>query len=182
MFIRVFRYFLCNNKYEYYYKDNRVKIKLSLTNIEQGKMKELYEIGIVFRGFVLVNYEFKKIGKKENSKEVSKDLRGGFISAINLFAKNAFNNLSLEYLESSNILFIFKAYEIQAADYDVKEPIILYGLVDKKKKDADKFVKRFLQKIDPILTLFISRYANKNLSEFNQFKPFQNEIKEFILA
>jgi len=171
VFIRVFRYFLCNNKYEYYYKDNRVKIKLSLTNIEQGKMKELYEIGIVFRGFVLVNYEFK-----------SKDLRGGFISAINLFAKNAFNNLSLEYLESSNILFIFKAYEIQAADYDVKEPIILYGLVDKKKKDADKFVKRFLQKIDPILTLFISRYAKKNLSEFNQFKPFQNEIKEFILA
>lgn len=52
----------------------------------------------------------------------------------------------------------------------------------KKKKDADKFVKRFLQKIDPILTLFISRYANKNLSEFNQFKPFQNEIKEVILA
>jgi len=33
VFIRVFRYFLCNNKYEYYYNDNRVKIKLSLTNI-----------------------------------------------------------------------------------------------------------------------------------------------------
>ena len=145
-------------------------------------MKELYEIGIVFRGFVLVNHEFKKLGKKNNLNKVDKDLRGGFISAINLFAKNAFNNLSLEYLESSNILFIFRAYEIQASDSDVKEPIILFGLVDKKKKDADKFVKKFLQKIDPILTLFISRYANKDFSEVNQFKPFENEIREFIFA
>ena len=145
-------------------------------------MKELYEIGIVFRGFILVNYEFKKLEKEENLKKVNKDLRGSFISAINLFAKNAFNNLSLEYLESSNILFIFRAYEIQASDSDVKEPIILFGLVDKKKKAADKFVKKFLQKIDPILTLFISRYANKDFSEVNQFKPFENEIREFIFA
>ena len=145
-------------------------------------MKELYEIGIVFRGFILVNYEFKKLEKEENLKKVNKDLRGSFISAINLFVKNAFNNLSLEYLESSNILFIFRAYEIQASDSDVKEPIILFGLVDKKKKDADKFVKKFLQKIDPILTLFISRYANKDFSEVNQFKPFENEIREFIFA
>ncbi|MBY9008463.1 MAG: hypothetical protein KGD74_01195, partial [Candidatus Lokiarchaeota archaeon] len=62
-------------------------------------MKELYEIGIVFRGFILVNYEFKKIEKKDNLCKVSMDLRGGFISAINIFTKTAFNNLSLEYLE-----------------------------------------------------------------------------------
>lgn len=145
-------------------------------------MKELHEIGIVFRGFILVNYEFKKVEKEENQNKATKDLRGSFISAINLFAKNAFNNLSLEYLESSNILFVFRAYEIQAVDCNYKEPIILYGLVDKKKKDADKYVKKFLQKIDPILSLFISRYANKDLSEINQFEPFQNEIKEFISA
>jgi hypothetical protein len=145
-------------------------------------MKELYEIGIVFRGFILVNCEFKKIEKEENQSTVNKDLRGSFISAINTFAKNAFNNLSLEYLESSNILFVFKAYEIQATDCNDKEPIILYGLIDKKKKDTDKFVKKFLQKIDPILTLFISRYGNADFSEMNQFEPFQNDIKEFIYA
>ena len=144
-------------------------------------MKELYEIGIVFRGFILVSCEFKKIEKKDNLNKVSMDLRGGFISAITLFAKTAFNNLSLEYLESGNILFIFKALEIQAANCNLKEPVILYGLVDKKKKDPDKFVKKFLEKIDPILNLFITRYTNKDLTEFNQFEPFQNEIKEFIL-
>ena len=143
-------------------------------------MKELYEIGIVFRGFILVNYEFKKLKEKKNLKEDDKDLRGGFFTAINMFAKNAFNNLSLEYLESSNILFIFKVHEIQAADYDDIEPIILYGLVDKKKKDIDKFVKKFLQKIDPILHNFISRYAGKDFSEIRQFKPFQKYLKEVV--
>ncbi len=142
-------------------------------------MKELYEIGIVFRGFVLVSHVFKNLEKKDNQKNPSKDLRGAFISAINLFAKNAFNNLSLEYLESNNILFIFKVFEIQASDSNQKESIILYSLIDKKKKDTDKFVKKFLERIEPISLLFVSRYSNKDLSELNQFAPFQNEIKEF---
>ena len=142
-------------------------------------MKELYEIGIVFRGFVLVSHVFKNIEKKDNLKSPNKDLRGAFISAINLFAKNAFNNLCLEYLESNNILFIFKAFDIQASDSNQKETIILYSLIDKKKKDTDKFVKKFLQKIEPISLLFVSRYSNKDFSELNQFAPFQNEIKEF---
>ena len=142
-------------------------------------MKELYEIGIVFRGFVLVNHVFKNIEKKDNLKSPNKDLRGAFISAINLFAKNAFNNLCLEYLESNNILFIFKAFDIKASDSNQNETIILYSLIDKKKKDTDKFVKKFLQKIEPISLLFVSRYSNKDFSELNQFAPFQNEIKEF---
>ena len=144
-------------------------------------MKELYEIGIVFRGFVLVSYEFKKIEKKDKLSNVNMDLRGGFISAINIFTKIAFNNLSLEYLESGNILFIFKALEMQDEDSDLKEPVILYGLVDKKRKNTDKFVKKFLEKIDPILNLFITRYSKKHLSEITQFRPFKNEIKEFFL-
>ena len=173
---------MCKNKYENYYKDDRVNIELFLKNNTLVKMKELYEIGIVFRGFILVNYEFKMIEKEENLSKANKDLRGSFISAINMFAKNAFNNLCLEYLESGNILFVFRAYEIQTADNDFKEPIILYGLLDKKKKDTDKIVKKFLSKIDPILNLFISRYANKDFSEITQFEPFQNEIKEFIFT
>ena len=70
---------------------------------------------------------------------------------------------------------------MQAANCNLKEPVVLYGLVDKKKKDTDKFVRKFLEKIDPILTLFVTRYSNKDLTELNQFKPFQNEIKKFIL-
>ena len=144
-------------------------------------MKDLYEIGFVFRGFVLVNYEFKKIEKRDKLSNVNMDLRGGFISAINIFVKSAFKNLSLEYLESGNILFIFRALEMQAENSDVKEPVILYGLIDKKKKDTNKFVKKFLEKIDPLLNLFVTRFNNKDLTELNQFGPFQNEIKDFVL-
>ena len=145
-------------------------------------MKGLYEIGIVFRGFVLVSYSFKPIKRKEGSKDINIDLRGAFITAINSFAKNAFNNLALEYLESNNILFIFKVIEIQASDCLSPEPLILYGLTDKTKKDTDKFVNKFLHKIEPILELFKSRYNNKDFSELSQFQPFREEIKEFILV
>jgi len=140
-------------------------------------MKELYELGIVFRGFILVKHKFKHISEQN---EKNKDLRGAFISAINSFAESAFNNLSLEYLESKNILFIFKASEIKTSDSHLEEPIILYGLTDKKKKDTDKFVKKFLEKVGVILQLFISRFQNRDFTELDQFEPFKQEIENFF--
>lgn len=143
-------------------------------------MKELYELGIVFRGFVLVKHLFKEIPKSNGSNDPGKDLRGAFISAINMFAKNAFNNVSLEYLESKNILFIFKPREIKASDCNCAEPIILYGLTDKRKKDQDKLVKKFLQKSEPVIESFISKYSNKDFTELDQFTPFQEEIPTYF--
>jgi len=144
-------------------------------------MKELYELGIVFRGFILVKHSFREIPKSKSSKDTEKDLRGAFISAINMFAKNAFNNISLEYLESKNILFIFKPREIKSSDCNSAEPIILYGLTDKKKKDSDKIVKKFLEKSEPIIESFISKYSNKDFTELDQFTPFQEEIPTFFV-
>lgn len=143
-------------------------------------MKELYELGIVFRGFVLVKHKFKKFSQQDGSKQSNKDLRGAFIDAINTFAKSAFNNLSLEYLESNNALFILKVAEIKSAECNFLEPLILYGLTIKKKKDADKTVKKFLEKVEPILQLFISRYSNKDFTELDQFEPFKEEIEGFF--
>lgn len=140
-------------------------------------MKELLELGIVFRGFILVKYKFRHL---RDPNEKTKDLRGAFISAINSFVENAFNTLSLEYLESNNILFIFKSSEIKTLDSNFKEPIILYGLTQKTKKDTDKFVKRFLEKVEPIFQLFIGKFENKDFTEVNQFIPFIQEIKSFF--
>ncbi|MFW9940817.1 MAG: hypothetical protein ACFFFT_07240, partial [Candidatus Thorarchaeota archaeon] len=120
-------------------------------------MKELYELGFVFRGFVLVNHIFKDLPvQKEHG--VTKDLRGAFISAINAFTETAFNKTSLEYLESGNILFIFKLAEIQSEDNNIKESLILYGLVDKSKKKSDKLVNKFFERVNPILQLFIQKF------------------------
>ena len=112
---------------------------------------------------------------------INKDLRGAFISAINTFVDTAFKNNSMEYLESGNILFIFKIAYVQSGDNLIKEPIILYGLVDKSKKKSDKLVRKFFEKVNPILHLFIQRYNEVDFTELNQFEPFQETIEEFFI-
>ena len=143
-------------------------------------MKELYELGFVFRGFVLISHDFKGLPDKKEF-GVDKDLRGAFISAINAFADTAFNNSSIEYLESGNILFIFKMAEIQSKDNTIKESLILYGLVDKSKKKSDKLVKKFFEKIEPMLQLFIQKFNGVNFSELNQFEHFKKIVEEFFI-
>lgn len=112
---------------------------------------------------------------------INKDLRGAFISAINTFVDTAFKNNSMEYIESGNILFIFKIAQIQSGDNRVKEPIILYGLVDKSKKKSDKLVRKFFERVDPMLQLFIQKYDEADFTELNQFEPFQEIIQEFFI-
>ena len=142
-------------------------------------MKELYELGFVFRGFVLVNHIFKELPvQKEHG--VTKDLRGAFISAINAFTETAFNKSSLEYLESGNILFIFKIALIQSEDNNVKESLILYGLVDKSKKKSDKLVNKFFERVNPVLQLFIQKFEGANFSELNQFEDFEEKVIDFL--
>ena len=109
-----------------------------------------------------------------------KDLRSAFISAISTFAESAFSNNSLEYLESGNILFIFKFSSIKSKNSNSAEPIIMYGLIEKKKKNPDKYVQKFLQKTTPILENFIQKYQNEDFTEITLFKPFNDEIREYF--
>jgi len=139
----------------------------------------IYEIGIIFRGFTIISCTFNEI-PTQNMDEEKKDLRSGFISAISSFIESAFNNCSLEYLESANILFIFKIAEIKSIDSPIKEPFILYGLTEKTKKNPDKFVKKFLEKITPILDTFILKYNNSDFTEITLFQPFKEDIIEFF--
>jgi len=143
-------------------------------------LKELYELGFVFRGFVLVNHIFRELPVQKET-GVNKDLRGAFISAINTFADTAFNKSSLEYLESGNILFIFKLSEVQSEDNRDKEPIILYGLVDKSKKKSDKLVRKFFEKVDPVLQLFIQTYNGVDFTQLNQFEYFNETLLDFFI-
>lgn len=143
-------------------------------------MKNLLEVGIIFRGFVLVNHAFRSIPNTKEIKQSVDDLRGAFISAISSFIETAFTDNSLEYLESGNILFIFKIEMVQSCDSKQKEPIILFGLVEKTKKKSDKLVKKFLEKVNPILQSFIVTYKNADFSELEQFQPFKEKMKEYF--
>jgi len=143
-------------------------------------LKGIYDVGIVFRGFVIVNNVFKEfpIGKDSESK---RDLRGAFISAISSFAESAFTNNHLEYLESEKFLFIFKMGEIKSKDNHKSEPIILYGLTDKKKKNPNKTIRKFLGKAELILESFIQKFDDKDFTEINQFQPFKNELQDYFI-
>jgi len=143
-------------------------------------LRDLYEVGIIFRGFVIVCNEYKELPTQKEPK-IQRDLRAAFISAISSFAETAFSNNSLEYLESGSFLFIFKMSEIKPNDNVKKEPIIMYGLTEKKKKNPDKFVQKFLNKLNPIIESFIYRYTNKDFTELNQFLPFENELKRYFI-
>ena len=143
-------------------------------------MKELYEIGLVFRGFVVVHHHLKLMEKGNQIAGPEKDLRGAFVSAISSFVETAFSNTSLEYLESGAILFIFKMGEVQSSDSKSLEPIILYGLVEKPKKKPDKVVNKFFEITTPILELFIQRFTGKDFCELSQFESFREDIQGFF--
>jgi len=142
-------------------------------------LREIYELGIIFRGFVIVSHVFKEVPSQKETK-VTKDLRAAFISALNTFAGTAFDDNSLEYLDSGNVLFILKNSKVKSQDGVKKETIIMYGLVEKKKKDEEKYVKKFFNKINPLLENFIQAYENRNFTELTQFNPFEKELMKIV--
>ena len=130
----------------------------------------------------MVNHIFRELPEQadQSKMEAHKDLRGAFISAITSFTESFFKSNSLEYLESGNILFIFKIAEIRPIDSTVFEPIIAYGLTDTTKKNSDKIVKKFLEKVQPILELFVQRYKKADFSNLNVFQPFKEDLTKFF--
>ena len=142
-------------------------------------IKNLYEVGLIFRGFVIISHEFKELPVQASEK---KDLRAAFISAISTFAEAAFNNNTLEFLETAGILFIFSLKKVKSRESRNDEPIIMYGLVDKKKKNSDKKVRKFIEKSELIFQRFLTEYHKKDFTDLSLFEPFERELKEYFIA
>lgn len=138
-------------------------------------MKDLYESGIIFRGFTIVNYAFRDYIEK-TGKNISKDLRSSFIAGITQFIESAFQDGSLEYLESKDVLFIFTLNSIQSCDTNYEERIIAYAICDKK-KGVDKQVNKVKTKLVELLDKFIEGFCDRDFTEVNQFEEFNAEIK-----
>lgn len=56
----------------------------------------------------------------------------------------------------------------------------MYGLIDKKKKNPDKNVQKFLQKTTPILENFIQKYQNEDFTDITLFQPFKDTVREYF--
>jgi len=142
-------------------------------------LKTIFEAGLIFRGYTLVNRKFKDFIAKEST-EIHEDLRASFISAITEFCEYAFMGSSLEYLVSKDILIIFTTDTINADDFPSKEPILAYAICDKK-KNVDRQVRSVVERLSNILIYFIQRYNNQNLSETTQFNKFKRVIEDFFI-
>jgi len=143
-----------------------------------NNLKEIYEAGIIFRGFTLVNYIIRNLSVK-TKKEIHKDLRSSFISAITQFVEKAFQGSTLEYLESGDILFIFITETIQAGDFNTVENILAYAICDKK-KNIDKQVEKVKEKLNLMLIHFKQKYNNENFTIIDKFQDFKPEIEKFF--
>lgn len=146
------------------------------------KLQEiLLEIGVILRGFVLCSAIFRDDpALKIEDKETSKNLRGAFISAINSFAESYFSSdAELEYLQSGEVLCIFKVGEIKGNDSIKKEPVIIYAITSKK-RNPDKIVRKFMEKANPMLEYFVQKYSKKDFTDLDSFRSFEKEIFDYF--
>ena len=77
-------------------------------------------------------------------------------------------------------MFVFKFSNIKSKDANSAEPVIMYGLIDKKKKNPDKYVRNFLQRTTPILENFIQKYQNEDFTDITLFQPFKDTVREYF--
>ena len=77
-------------------------------------------------------------------------------------------------------MFVFKFSNIKSKDANSAEPVIMYGLIDKKKKNPDKYVRKFLQRTTPILENFIQKYQNEDFTDITLFQPFKDTVREYF--
>jgi len=137
----------------------------------------IYEAGILFRGFTLINSLYQESSKSE----VDKDLRSGLISAIIIFAENAFSSSIMEYLEGTKFVIAFTQEQIMAVDSYSPETLIGYAILGKRKK-----IERYIQKkIQPLLNqcvlYFKEKYEGFNLSMTSQFDKFKEYLDSKFL-
>jgi len=68
---------------------------------------------------------------------------------------------------------------VEPIESDTKEQIILYGLLEKRRK-MDKRVKKFLLKSQPILTSFCNKFNKADFTQLSQFESFKDLIPKYF--
>ena len=53
--------------------------------------------------------------------------------------------------------------------------------MDKSKKKSDKLVRKFLERVEPMLQLFIQKFNGADFTELNQFEYFKDKILDFFI-
>ena len=140
-------------------------------------MSLIREVGILFRGFTVVQCQYHKAALSR----VDKDLRSGLLSAIIIFAENAFSTSIMDYLESDKYIIAFTQDKMMAIDSMIPEIILGYCILDKKKKLERKIHTRIQPLLSQALVAFKTRYDGYNVSEVSIFQGFKHYLNEFSI-
>ena len=131
------------------------------------------EIGVVFRGFVLSQWQFEK-----EIDLIIEQLKGAFLSAITSFTRSIFSE-DLFYIESNHYTVVFSSGRINSCDTICGETIIAYAVLEKRKsKKTDKVIeKKIKPKLNNILKMFSKKYNGKNLASLDLFDSFKSDLE-----
>jgi len=136
------------------------------------------EVGILFRGFTLVNAKYHET----SGKEIDRDLRSGLLTAIINFAESAFASSLIDYLQGTKYVIAFTEDKIKAVDSIDPELLIGYAILDKSKKKIEKHIHKVIQPLlSQCISYFKAEYEGKNLSEVSQFRSFKSCLDKTFL-
>ena len=131
------------------------------------------EIGVVFRGFVLSQWQFEK-----EIDIIIEHMKGAFLSAITSFTRSIFSE-DLFYIESNHYTVAFCRRKINSCDTICGENIIAYAVLENRKsKKMDKVIeKKIKPKLNNVLEMFSEKYNGRNLASLDLFDSFKSEIE-----
>lgn len=133
------------------------------------------EVGILFRGFSLVNVKYHKTGKDGRT-----DLRCALFTALINLAETAFSSKKLNYFEGKKYTIVFIEDTILSKDGFEPEAIYAYAILDKEKK-IEKRIKSLIRPLlKEAITTFIEKYSGKFLSKVAQFNDFKENLNEIF--
>ncbi|GAB4319964.1 MAG: hypothetical protein Kow0069_23680 [Promethearchaeota archaeon] len=128
----------------------------------------ILEVGIQFRGFVLVSEVFYAVDGA-----VDVDLRGSLMSAIVSFAEQTFSG-DLQAFTFKKYALVFGARRVVAKGCRGEEPMVCYAVLDKELKARAR--QKVRERLERLLDAFLKSYAPAEntyhrISEFRGFRP-----------
>ncbi len=129
------------------------------------------ESGIIVSGVPIVYSTFHP----KRNKGIDIVIKSGLLSGFMMFAEKAFENQSIEFIESGNYIIVFRKGKVQSIN-EYLEPIIAYAIMDKKTKADFDRIKQISRLLSKILKKFISENNGKNFSSVNYFEYFAEFI------
>ena len=141
--------------------------------------KDIYEVGILFRGFSVCFVEFQKV-----ESALQKELRDGVFQGLITFA-NALTGINYSFFSMKKLTIFFTKKKLVGKDFCGNEDIICYVITESKEKknrfenEDEKRMEKNLKIMEVILDDFIAKYKDTEMCEVSMYDEFKATIKKY---